>query len=229
MELCCSILSYIVLIFVLCSLCSVPNYLQYLAMAPTIQLGSCFTTWKDLDEALQAHAVQQQVPYGILCSEFVEPYNKKHDKNIPTHLKYASLTYACIHAGKPRSKGTGLRGNQRYVFLSPHQILFLKTFHHWLPVFVICSTFKKNCPARIRARVDETRNQFSVTVYSVDHNHEINPEYSDCYPLNRRLTKEEEAQASNLIDLEVRPSILQNVIRTSTGKCPTLQDVRNAK
>lgn len=119
-------------------------------------------------------------------------------------------------------KGTQVKYKYWYLFFYSSCHLFI-----WLSVAPICSTFKTRCKARIRFKTKDSK--LVVTAISAEHNHTISSNYSDCYPENRRLNQEEADQAAVLMDLEVAPVILQNVVRTATSKCVSQQDLRNVK
>ncbi|KAK3924527.1 Protein FAR-RED ELONGATED HYPOCOTYL 3 [Frankliniella fusca] len=168
---------------------------------PGLAKGSSFSTYKELEPVLQELSTLQLVPFTKYCTRPVESHNAKEGKNLPKELKYQSFTFACIHYGNKRSNSRGERPNQ--------------------------SSFKMNCKARLRIRVDESCMRLTITEMDLEHNHSRDPADAAHYPQNRQLTSEEGTHVKSLMDLEVRPVVLQSIIRTSTSKLTTLQDMRN--
>ncbi|KAK3920963.1 LOW QUALITY PROTEIN: Protein FAR1-RELATED SEQUENCE 5 [Frankliniella fusca] len=89
------------------------------------------------------------------------------------------------------------------------------------------NSFKMNCKARLRIRVDESCMRLTITEMDLEQNHSRDPADAAHYPQNRQLTSEEGTHVKSLMDLEVRPVVLQSIIRTSTSKLTILQDMRN--
>ncbi|KAK3930203.1 Protein FAR-RED IMPAIRED RESPONSE 1 [Frankliniella fusca] len=168
---------------------------------PGLTKGRSFSSFKELEPLLEELKKLQFVPFKCYCTIPVQTYNKKHGKNLPDVLRYQSFTYACIHYGTRREKSTGVRPNQ--------------------------SSLKMGCKARLRIRVDESIMKLVVTEMDLIHNHEQSPSTAKHYSDNRQLTAEEGGHVVALMDLEVRPVLLQSIIRTTTQKLTTLQDLRN--
>lgn len=84
-------------------------------MLQDLCLGARYSSFKDLEAAIDKFSQDTNSVYIVNHSRSVELENKVRPstKQIPKHLKYKNIRFACKHYGKTRSNSRGLRPNQR--------------------------------------------------------------------------------------------------------------------
>ena len=134
---------------------------------------------------------------------------KKSSNEVIDELKFEYTHYSvrCVHYGVARSRSKlgskGLRPNQ----------------HH----------FPLGCQAKITVAYDRLNKQLAVTECSLVHNHCIGEAIFQHYPAARRLSKEEEQDIKEIIQLRPNSKLVHNLIAHKYGKQLTLKDIHNIK
>ncbi|XP_019624821.1 PREDICTED: uncharacterized protein LOC109470341 [Branchiostoma belcheri] len=128
---------------------------QYTAEAITdraaaLKVGDSFSTWSELKAVLDEFQRINKVRLSKRYSTTVEARNKTYSASVKKHPSehvYANAHFGCIHSGKARCRGTGIRVNQ--------------------------STIKLECPARIYVISDRARQKLVIKAFNNNHNHEL--------------------------------------------------------
>jgi len=94
--------------------------------------------------------------------------------------------------------------------------------------FYVFRTMKILCPAYIKCSASREKQQLVITHVELDHNHEVSQQVFEHYPECRRLNAAESNTLSPLVDLRVRPTLLQHMVQSTTSKPVTRQDIQNA-
>ncbi|XP_078670981.1 uncharacterized protein LOC144911073 isoform X2 [Branchiostoma floridae x Branchiostoma belcheri] len=118
--------------------------------AATLKVGDSFSTWSELKAVLDEFQRINKVRLSKRYSTTVEARNKTYSASVKKHPSehvYANAHFGCIHSGKARCRGTGIRVNQ--------------------------STIKLECPARIYVISDRARQKLVIKAFNNNHNHEL--------------------------------------------------------
>ena len=99
-----------------------------------------------------------------------------------------------------------------------------KQFSYYFCLFLNFRTTKLKCPALITCSSSRTEQKFIIKEVSLQHNHEVSDDLFKHYPENRLLTP----SLQPLVDLHVRPTLLQHVLQNKTNRPLTKHDNQNA-
>ena len=69
----------------------------------------------------------------------------------------------------------------------------------------------------VYVRTDRERDCLTVIKSNHEHNHEIGPSIFKHYPENRRLQPEEREELKAMVNLKVKPHIMAEKMRSSSG------------
>jgi len=86
---------------------------------------------------------------------------------------------------------------------------------------------KIHCPAYITCSANREKQQLIITRMELQHKHELTEEIFNHYPENRQLNTSESAILEPLVDLRVRPALLQHMLHNTTHKPLTKHDIQN--
>ncbi|XP_019646381.1 PREDICTED: uncharacterized protein LOC109486916 [Branchiostoma belcheri] len=178
-----------------------------MAAAPSLlKLGDEFLTWAEFKAALDNYQETTHAELSKISSKKVETENRKLPEGVqkfPCAHVYRAVKFGCIHYGKPRPSGSGIRPNQ--------------------------STFKMGCPAEIYVSSDRKKGKLVVTSFNDNHNHEVGEEVRKYYPSQRRLEGELLEEACKLTKLRVDVRVLKDHVHKTSGKLTTSKDLHNLR
>ncbi|XP_078673111.1 uncharacterized protein LOC144912130 [Branchiostoma floridae x Branchiostoma belcheri] len=87
-----------------------------MAAAPSLlKLGDEFLTWAEFKAALDNYQETTHAELSKISSKKVETENRKLPEGVqkfPCAHVYKAVKFGCIHYGKPRLSGSGIRPNQ---------------------------------------------------------------------------------------------------------------------
>ncbi|XP_035667340.1 uncharacterized protein LOC118410003 isoform X1 [Branchiostoma floridae] len=171
-----------------------------------LDAGAEFSDWAEFLAALAAFQEANHVELSIVTSKTVLNENRKLPDSVdkfPEEHVYRAAKFGCIHHGKPRSRSTGIRGNQ--------------------------SSFRMGCPAEIYVSSDRKKGKLVIKTFNNNHNHEVNEDVRKFYPSQRRLDGDLLEEARKLTRLKVDVKRLKDHIHSSSGKLTTLKDLHNLR
>lgn len=180
------------------------------AVSPLIEYNTLFNeifqqiTFRSFEEFEQLFTQYKQSTgsvYRVKTSCSIEADNQHRTNPRPLALKYASVTFVCVHYGEPRKNGQGIRKKQRY-----------------LP-----------CGCESLISLSASNDQLRLTRSVLAHNHALKKELQPFYTQHRRLNKDQEKQVEEIVKLNPGNKQLKKFISTKFSKVVTLQDVRNMK
>ncbi|KAK6169865.1 hypothetical protein SNE40_020840 [Patella caerulea] len=174
-------------------------------MADDLTLGAQFNTFHALSEAVSRWEKTNFISLYKRSSRTIEACSKRATKKFfNPHLKYAEINFACIHGGrKLKSSSSGQR---------PHQ-----------------STFLKDCPFMIKVRATPDGKNLCVKEMSPadSHTHETCLQTFQHLPKQRRLSKEQNIQVGEMLQLKANKKLIQQHLQSTTGKTLILKDIHN--
>ena len=159
-----------------------------------------FDTFEEFEIMFEEFQLQTGSVFRVKSSSSVQTENKRIRQKYPECLKYASVTYVCVHYGQARLLGRNVRVKQSYL---------------------ACG-----CEAKVSLCI--RKNKLTFTQKYLIHNHNVSPELQQNYPKYRRLTDEEFHQVKDMVKV-VAPSKLTSYIRERFSKNVTVGDICNMK
>ena len=175
-----------------------------------ISVGSSFSSFEEFKDSFKCLKKEGFHPFRVFNSQSGKDYNrkrasKKHSNEVIDESKFEYTYYSvkCVHYGVARSRSKGLHPNQ----------------HH----------FSLGCQAKITVAYDRLNKQLAVTECNLVHNHRIGEAIFQHYPAARRLSKEEEQDIKEIIQLRPNSKLVRNLITHKYGKQLTLKDIHNIK
>ena len=91
------------------------------------------------------------------------------------------------------------------------------------------STFKKNCPARLKFKLTADGQHLVVTEAVEDHNHTVSEIAFQHLPKQRKLEEQELEEAKSLLRLKANKKMVQEHLINKTGKFVLLRDLSNIR
>ena len=88
---------------------------------------------------------------------------------------------------------------------------------------------KQECPCHITLSANRKKDRLIVIKSHKVHSHETSGDLYKCYPVNRRLTEDEQDTAEMLLNLNVPARKINEVLRSYSGKEVTNRDIFNVK
>ena len=177
---------------------------------PRLYVGKSFSSFAEFQHDLDELKKGGSHPFRVFNSQTGKNYNMKRvgrkystDPVDITKFEYTYYSVRCVHYGDVRSRGKGLRPNQRH--------------------------FPMGCQAKITASYDKLQNKIIVREFDIEHNHRTGDEIMQHYPSARRLSKTEQKDVEEIIGLKPNNKHVQNLISKKYGKHVTLKDIQNLK
>jgi len=93
--------------------------------------------------------------------------------------------------------------------------------------YLLFSTFKMDCPFRIKLANSKDGNHLQVKELEKNHNHDIHEAAYRHLPRQRQLDKETKSDARKMLSLKANKKLIQDHIITTTGKIITMKDIHN--
>ena len=135
-----------------------------MATASMFAVGDTFHSFEELSSAIRSYQITQKVQFYIRDSRTIEAASRRDTKKtFKRELKYAEITYHCIHGGKqykPTSKGK-----------RPHQLYVTVNFQFYCKNCY--SSFRKNCPCNVRFRASCDGKSLVLKSINENHNHDL--------------------------------------------------------
>lgn len=167
----------------------------------TFKLGDSFSSYKELEERLEAHSKESFVTYWRRDTRTVQGAQRKTSRPISSDLIYYSLRLACVFGGQKFStRGQGKRS---------------------------CQTLRSDCPAYITLRASKCGQKLEVISLCNTHNHELSEKLNKSLAKNRKLSPEMKEEVLLLLATNVTRSFIIEYIKIKTGKELTKKDLFN--
>ncbi|XP_066969260.1 uncharacterized protein [Macrobrachium rosenbergii] len=160
-----------------------------------------FSSFDEFDYLFKKYQNQTGSVFRVKSSSSVISENKRRQHQIPSELKYGSVSFVCVHYGNPSRKGLGIRQRQRY-----------------LP-----------CGCNVLVALTARKNKLVITKTYLQHNHEVSVALQPFYSQKRRLTSSEMGDVEDVVKLNPDNKQLKSFLQGKYNKAVTMQDVRNLK
>ena len=163
-----------------------------------IEVGKTYSSYAEFDCALETWRKENYTHVS-----FVDSKRNKNDSS-KDKFPYLYRVAQCVHSGKVRQRGKGLRENQSYNTLE--------------------------CPFKLRIVASRDFTSYKVSIFNKAHaNHPVGPEAFQLHSRGRRLDEKEveEFIEGAMIDLKCRPRNVRHAIQKKTGKIVKTQDLQN--
>ena len=181
-----------------------------LTMADKFVLGKSFSSFSDVESALNELKKDGKHPLRVFNSQKCEHYNQKRlSRKYPgeavdaSKFQYTYYSVRCVHYGEGRCRGKGLRPVQR--------------------------SFSLGCQAKITLSYNKGLKSLVVSECNLDHNHRIGEEIFRHYPSARKLSRDEEKHVSEILGLKANSKHVHDLIVKKYGKFVSLKDIQNLK
>ncbi|XP_049517097.1 uncharacterized protein LOC119441311 isoform X2 [Dermacentor silvarum] len=171
-----------------------------------IKVGARFASYDEFDRALRKLQLQTNALFVKKTTKSVDVVNAHLASGaveLDRKLKFANATFTCKHGGNHRTRGTGIRPNQR--------------------------TMKNDCPARIVIAARRASQELELTCVMLEHNHDTTSDMFASYPECRKLNDNEAKLVHPLLEMNVRPSLIVQKLKEDTGKVIIAKDIQNIK
>ena len=175
-----------------------------------ISVGSSFSSFEEFKDSFEHIKKKGFHLFHVFNSQSGKDYNRKRankkcsDEVIDeSKFQYTYYSVRCVHYGVARSRSKGLRPNQRH--------------------------FSLGCEAKITVSYDRLSKRLAVTEFNLVHNHRVGEAIFQHHPIARRLSKEEEKDIKEIIQLRPNSKLVRNLITHKYGKQLTLKDIHNIK
>ena len=162
-------------------------------LSSEINVGTLFLSFKDFKRSLDLLKKEDCHPFHVFNSQSGKDYNtkracKKYSNELfdVSQFEYTYYSVRCVHYGEARSRSKGVRPNQCHFSLS--------------------------CEAKITVLHNRFRKKLIVTECKLDHNHHIGESIYQHYPNARRLTREEEQDVKEIMQLRPSCKLVHNLV-----------------
>lgn len=178
-----------------------PHSADCTAVFNEIFLQKSFRSFEEFDTLFREFKHRSGSVYRVKTSHNIEKDNQHRITPRPLELKYASVTFVCVHYGEPRTHGLGVRKKQRYLACGCESLISLSA----------------------------SKDELKLTRVVLVHNHEVKQELQPFYAQNRRLAKDEKKQMEEFVQLNPGNKHLKKLVEKKFSKVVTLQDICNMK
>ncbi|XP_074661111.1 zinc finger SWIM domain-containing protein 3-like [Tubulanus polymorphus] len=166
------------------------------------KVGDKFSSFDDVLAAIKLFEDEQLMSYWRRHTRLLDGAPKSTPKTNENAIKYYQVYYHCLKGGKKhKTCSKGLRPNQK--------------------------TFRQDCESCVHFRASKDGQHLVVTYLNTTHNHECTEGAYAFIPKCRKLDEKETIEVNNILKTRPNKKILQDHIRSISGKKLTLRDIQN--
>lgn len=167
-----------------------------------IFVQTSFNSFKEFEKLFNKFKAETGSVFRIKSSCSVAYENSRRKRNfIPSHFKFVTVRYCCVHYGHPKMAGQGIRTKQRYLPCGCEAML----------------SVSYNCGALV------------ISQANMRHNHDVSCEMAPFYAINRRISNAELKQVADVVEVMSNSRALQHFLRVQFRRATTLQDAKNVR